>query len=89
MAKDPKKDTKATASPAGQSDKAKDKKPEDLIEKAFLGALAGVLTNAQKLDIASSFKKGQPVNISGTIAVNGARLPFYTVVEPPKIKKKK
>jgi hypothetical protein len=66
----------------------KGKKKPDEIEKSWQAALADTLTNAQKLDIAKSFKEGRPVNIRGSIHVNGARLPFHVVMPPPKKKKK-
>ena len=64
-------------------------KKDDRVEESWMAALAGALTNAQKLDVAKSFKEGRPVDIRGTIHVNGARLPFHRVMEPPKLKKKK
>ena len=84
------KTSKKSSSKKG-TDKPADKKPKgpDAVEKSFLDSMSGVLTNAQKLDIAKSFKEGRPVNVRGTIQVSGARLPFHTVLKPPKTKKKK
>ncbi len=77
-----------TANPAGQTDKPKPKGP-DAVELSWRAALSDALTNAQKLDIAKSFKEGRPVNVRGTVQVNGARLPFHVVLRPPATKKKK
>lgn len=80
--------------PAGQSDKPKPPakapaKGPDVVEQAWRDALSDALTNAQKLDVAKSFKEGRPVNVRGTVQVNGARLPFHVVLKAPATKKKK
>lgn len=77
---------KADAKPAEQKPAPK---RTDLVEQAWRDSMVNLLTNGQKLDIASEFKHGRPVNVRGLVHVQGNRLPFHTILRPPAPKKKK